>query len=94
MRKHSIVSLAIDYQQHVWAINFNGLFLDFSALRKCRLLALHKPFKNLSTVGAYQGLITYSFSRYQNSPGTMFGAINSCTPVRASPCPVNKDHHY
>ena len=25
------------------AIDFNGLFLDFSALCKCRLLALHKP---------------------------------------------------
>ena len=45
MRKHSIVSLAIDYYQHVLAINFNGLFLDFSALCSCRLLALHKPFK-------------------------------------------------
>ena len=32
MRKHSIVSLAIDYKQHVRAINFNGLFLVFSAL--------------------------------------------------------------
>ena len=32
MRKDSIVSLTIDYQQHVWAIDFNGLFLDFSAL--------------------------------------------------------------
>ena len=45
MHKHSVVSLAIDDEQHVWAINFNGLVLDFSALCKCRLIALHKPFK-------------------------------------------------
>ena len=29
----------------MWVIDFNGLFLDFSALCKCRLLALQKPFK-------------------------------------------------
>ena len=45
--KYSIVSLGINYPQHVWAIDFNGLFLDFSALCKCRLLALHKPFKRI-----------------------------------------------
>ena len=27
------------------AINFNGLYLHFSALCKCRLISLHKPFK-------------------------------------------------
>ena len=40
--KHRMVSLAINYSKHVWAIDFNGIFLDFSALCKCRLLALHK----------------------------------------------------
>ena len=44
MPKNSIVSLVINYPQHVWAIDFNGLLLDFSALCKRRLLALHKPF--------------------------------------------------
>ena len=29
----------------MWVINFNGLFLDFAALCKCRLLAFYKPFK-------------------------------------------------
>ena len=48
MSKHSTVSLAINYSQHVWAIDFNGLFLDFSALCKCRLLALHKPFNAIA----------------------------------------------
>ena len=47
MSKHSIVSLAMDYQQHMWAINFNGLLLDLSALCKCRLIALHKPFNTI-----------------------------------------------
>ena len=45
MRKHNIVSLTINYFQHVWTIDSMGYFLDFSALCKCRLLALHKPFK-------------------------------------------------
>ena len=47
MHKQSIGFLAFNYSQHVWAIDFNGLFLDFSALCKCRLLALHKPFKRI-----------------------------------------------
>ena len=44
MCKHRIVSAAISNQQYVWTINFNGLFLDSSALCKCRLIALHNPF--------------------------------------------------
>ena len=36
----------------MWAINFNGLFLDFSALCKCRLIALRKPFKFTDTSSA------------------------------------------
>ena len=35
----------------MWAINFNELFLDFSVLYKCRLIALHKPFKAGSPLG-------------------------------------------
>ena len=45
MYKHIIVSLAINNQEHGWAINFNELFLELSALCKCRLIALHEPFK-------------------------------------------------
>ena len=45
MRKQGSVSLAIDYSQHMWAINFNWLYLYFPALCKCRLITLHKPFK-------------------------------------------------
>ena len=50
MPKHSTVSLAINYFLHVWAIDFNGLFLDFSVQCKCKLLALHKPFKALKVL--------------------------------------------
>ena len=46
MRKQSTVSFAVNDYQHVWAIDFNGLFLDFSSLCKCRLLALHKSFNS------------------------------------------------
>ena len=43
-------SLGISNQHHMWAINFNGIFLDLSALCKCRLIALHKPFNTSSLI--------------------------------------------